>query len=62
MYKALSLKLGSVTGLDLAQMNRRYLPRWANILLWLVAEAGMICTDAGQVCCTFYKYMKHSNN
>ncbi|KAI9768678.1 MAG: hypothetical protein M1839_003986 [Geoglossum umbratile] len=47
--QTLSTKLGSVTGMDLAQMNRAYLPRWANIALWIVAEAAIICTDIGQV-------------
>jgi len=43
--QALSIKLGSVTGLDLAQMNRARLPRWLNIGLWLIAEMSIICTD-----------------
>ncbi|KAI9763439.1 MAG: hypothetical protein M1840_000522 [Geoglossum simile] len=47
--QALSTKLGSVTGLDLAQMNRAFLPRWMNVALWVVAEAAIICTDIGQV-------------
>lgn len=48
-FKALSVKLGSVTGMDLAQCNRAYLPRWLNIGLWLMAEAAIVCTDIGQV-------------
>ncbi|PSS27447.1 hypothetical protein M430DRAFT_154276 [Amorphotheca resinae ATCC 22711] len=47
--QALSVKLGSVTGMDLAQCNRAYLPRWLNIGLWLMAEAAIVCTDIGQV-------------
>lgn len=45
----MSIKLGSVTGLDLAQMNRASLPYWLNITLWLLAEAAIICTDVGSV-------------
>jgi hypothetical protein len=36
--------------MDLAQMNRAFLPRWLNIGLWLMAEASIICTDISQVC------------
>jgi metal iron transporter len=35
--------------MDLAQMNRAYLPRWMNFSLWVLAEAAIICTDIGQV-------------
>jgi Mn2+/Fe2+ NRAMP family transporter len=35
--------------MDLAQMNRAYLPRWLNWGLYLMAEAAIICTDIGQV-------------
>ncbi|KAF8860312.1 natural resistance-associated macrophage protein [Acephala macrosclerotiorum] len=47
--QALAAKLGSVTGLNLAQMNRAYLPRWLNYALYAIAEAAIICTDIGQV-------------
>jgi NRAMP (natural resistance-associated macrophage protein)-like metal ion transporter len=49
MWQSLAVKLGSVTGMDLAQMNRAYLPRWLNIGLYIVAEAAIVCTDIGQV-------------
>jgi hypothetical protein len=45
----LSAKIGAITGLTLAEMNRFYLPRWLNIVLWIIAEATIICTDVGQV-------------
>ena len=45
----MSTKLGCVTGMDLAQMNRAFLPRWLNIGLWLIAEASIVCTDISQV-------------
>lgn len=30
-------------------MNRRYLPRWLDLLIYVIAEASIICTDLGQV-------------
>jgi metal iron transporter len=47
--QALSVKLGSVTGMDLAQMNRAYLPKWLNLVLYAIAEASIVCADVGQV-------------
>ncbi|CAD6442065.1 1eda123d-e63a-4fd1-8a5f-5a04cbdb2bec [Sclerotinia trifoliorum] len=47
--QALSTKLGCVTGMDLAQMNRAHLHPWLNIALWILAECAIICTDIGQV-------------
>ncbi|PMD25338.1 natural resistance-associated macrophage protein [Hyaloscypha hepaticicola] len=47
--QALAVKLGSVTGMDLAQMNRAHLPKWLNYGLWFMAEAAIVCTDIGQV-------------
>ncbi|EPS43474.1 hypothetical protein H072_2527 [Dactylellina haptotyla CBS 200.50] len=47
--QSMSIKLGSVTGLDLAQMNRASCPFWLNVCLWLLAEAAIICTDVGSV-------------
>ncbi|TVY73609.1 Manganese transporter SMF1 [Lachnellula suecica] len=47
--QAMSIKLGSVTGLDLAQMNRAHLPRWLNISAWIIAEASIVCTDISSV-------------
>ena len=35
--------------MNLAQMNRAFLPRWLNIGLWILAEASIICTDISQV-------------
>jgi hypothetical protein len=47
--QALATRLGCVTGMDLAQMNRAFLPRWLNIGLWLMAEASIVCADISQV-------------
>jgi len=41
--------MGTVTGLDLAQMNHRHLPRWFELIIYVVAEASIIATDLGQV-------------
>jgi metal iron transporter len=47
--QSLSVKLGTVTGMDLAQMNHRYMPRWLELSIYAIAEASIICTDLGQV-------------
>ncbi|KAF3765930.1 natural resistance-associated macrophage protein [Cryphonectria parasitica EP155] len=47
--QALCVKLGTVTGLDLAQLNHRHLPRWLDLSIYAIAEACIICTDLGQV-------------
>ncbi|KAH8892069.1 natural resistance-associated macrophage protein [Thozetella sp. PMI_491] len=47
--QSLSIKLGTVTGMDLAQLNHRYLPRWLELSIYAIAEACIICTDLGQV-------------
>ncbi|KUJ11827.1 natural resistance-associated macrophage protein [Mollisia scopiformis] len=47
--QSLAVKLGTVTGMDLAQMNRAHLPSWLNIGLWIMGEAMIVCTDIGQV-------------
>ncbi|KAF5094410.1 hypothetical protein D0Z00_003560 [Geotrichum galactomycetum] len=45
----LAIKLGTVTGRDLAQISRDEFPRWLNLLLYLLAEAAIICTDIAEV-------------
>lgn len=47
--QCLCIKLGTVTGMDLAQMNHRHLPRWLDLIIYAIAEACIICTDIGQV-------------
>jgi metal iron transporter len=39
--QCLCIKLGSVSGLNLAEACREYLPRWLNIFLYLMAEAAV---------------------
>ncbi|KAK4040578.1 natural resistance-associated macrophage protein-domain-containing protein [Parachaetomium inaequale] len=47
--QSLCIKLGTVTGLDLAQLNHRHLPRWLELVIYVIAEASIIATDLGQV-------------
>lgn len=47
--QSLCIKLGSVTGYDLARCCREYLPRWLNIILWILAECAIIATDVAEV-------------
>lgn len=47
--QSLCIKLGSVTGLDLAENCRKHLPKWLNIVLYLFAEAAIIATDIAEV-------------
>ncbi|KAK3343946.1 natural resistance-associated macrophage protein-domain-containing protein [Lasiosphaeria hispida] len=50
MYiQSLCVKLGTVTGQDLAQLNHRHLPRRLELAIYVVAEASIIATDLGQV-------------
>lgn len=41
--------MATVTGLNLAQMNHKYMPRWLELLVYAVAEACCICTDISAV-------------
>lgn len=47
--QALCIKLGSVTGLDLAQNCREHLPRGLNITIYIMAEIAIIATDLAEV-------------
>lgn len=44
-----ALKLGIVTGKDLARACRDYYPKWASIPLWILAELAVIATDLAEV-------------
>ncbi|RKF56774.1 Manganese transporter SMF1 [Erysiphe neolycopersici] len=37
-YHGLCVKLGSITGLNLAEASRAFLPRWLNMILYVIAE------------------------
>ena len=45
----LAIKLGTVTGLNLAEACRAFLPRWLNYFLYFMAEAAIIATDIAEV-------------
>ncbi|KAK4453920.1 natural resistance-associated macrophage protein [Podospora aff. communis PSN243] len=47
--QALSIKLGTVSGLNLAEACRAFLPRWLNYALYFMAEAAIIATDIAEV-------------
>lgn len=47
--QTLCIKLGSVTGLDLAENCKAHLPKWLTIILYIFAEAAIIATDIAEV-------------
>ena len=47
--QSLCIKLGSVSGLNLAQACKAFLPKWLNILLYIMAESAIIATDIAEV-------------
>ncbi|CAN3374166.1 hypothetical protein DIURU_003987 [Diutina rugosa] len=47
--QCLCIKLGTVTGLDLAEMCRLHLPYWANLPMYVFAELAIIATDLAEV-------------
>ena len=49
ILQSLAIRLGTVTGLNLAQHCRAHLPRWLNIFLYLLGEGAIIATDIAEV-------------
>ncbi|GAB7340197.1 hypothetical protein MBLNU457_6668t1 [Dothideomycetes sp. NU457] len=47
--QSLCIKLGSVTGMNLAQMIKAHTPKWLNFILYLFAEAAIVVTDIAEV-------------
>merc|ERR1712000_434215 len=47
--QSLCIKLGSVSGLNLAEACREFLPRWMNYFLYVMAEGAIIATDIAEV-------------
>ena len=47
--QTLCIKLGSVTGYDLARSCREFLPKYLNWALWVLAECAIIATDVAEV-------------
>lgn len=52
LLQSLAVRLGTVTGLNLAESCRAHLPRWLNIALYLLAEGAIIATDIAEVRCS----------
>ncbi|KAH3688504.1 hypothetical protein WICPIJ_000494 [Wickerhamomyces pijperi] len=49
ILQVLCIKLGSVTGLDLAENCKVHLPKWLNIILYIHAELAIVATDLAEV-------------
>lgn len=49
ILQCLCVKLGTVTGLDLAEMCRLTLPWWLNLFMYVCAEVAIIATDLAEV-------------
>ncbi|KAI9884665.1 MAG: hypothetical protein M1823_003548 [Watsoniomyces obsoletus] len=47
--QSLCIKLGTVTGLNLAEHCRAHLPKWLNITLYVLGESAIIATDIAEV-------------
>jgi metal iron transporter len=47
--QSLTIKLGSVTGLNLAENCKAHLPKWLTIILYILAESAIIATDIAEV-------------
>lgn len=58
--QTLCIKLGSVTGLNLAENCRKHLPRWLTIVLYVFSEAAIVSTDIPEVCILSLSY--HGDN
>lgn len=47
--QSLCIKLGSVTGMNLAENCKAHLPPWLNYFLYFFAESAIIATDIAEV-------------
>lgn len=59
--QSLCIKLGSVTGLNLAENCRKHLPKWLNIILYVLAEAAIIATDIAEVRTEFHPILEQTH-
>ena len=50
LLQSLAVRLGTVTGLNLAEHCRAHLPKWLNISLYVLGESAIIATDIAEVC------------
>lgn len=51
--QSLCIKLGSVTGLSLAENCRVHFPKWLVIILYIFAESAIVATDIAEVLLSF---------
>ncbi|MCJ1427432.1 hypothetical protein MMC29_005335 [Sticta canariensis] len=49
LLQSLAVRLGTVTGLNLAENCRAHLPRWLNFVLYILGEGAIIATDIAEV-------------
>lgn len=49
ILQCLCVKLGTITGLDLAEMCRMALPPWLNLFMYVCAELAIVATDLAEV-------------
>ncbi|KAL6717556.1 NRAMP-like transporter smf-3 [Lecanora helva] len=49
VLQSLAIRLGTVTGMNLAEHCRAHFPRWLNLLLYVIGEAAIIATDIAEV-------------
>lgn len=47
--QSLCIRMSTVTGLNLAEMNKAHCPRWLNYILYFFGEAAVIATDIAEV-------------
>lgn len=52
VLQSLAIRLGTVTGLNLAENCRAHLPRWLNLFLYILGESAIIATDIAEVGCS----------
>ncbi len=57
LLQSLAVRLGTVTGLNLAENCRAHLPRWLNIILYILGEAAIIATDIAEVSVSRHQVM-----
>ena len=50
VLQSLAVRLGTVTGLNLAENCKEHLPPWLNFVLWVLGELAIIATDIAEVC------------
>lgn len=58
VLQSLTIRLGTVTGLNLAENCRAHLPRWLNYALYILGEGAIISTDIAEVSVrTYFQFL-----